>query len=403
MKKMNPFLFMIAVLAMPIFLIAQTSTDHNYYDLMGNEYLNSDYAKQALPMFDTALLLSPKNKEILFDRAKAKFKSGLYASGISDYDSAILYADKSEKLKYIERKEDLLTGHAEVKLVICDKFSQTYTTLVPEARLNELYTEAELVDLFDKAIAQFPDSASAYVDRSNYYFKKGKFTDAIPDAKKAVDMNPSPENYYHLACMMYYSRDYGDRKIEKLIEKSIEQNASNGWSYYYRALYNEAYGASNKTKFTQTKDSYYDREAIRYYEKAVADYSKAIELNATPAWYVERARCKQTSRSHSDEDILSDYNKAVESYPAEKRWIGYSNRSDYYTSLKRYKEAIQDLDSCIATGRGTAFDYLKRARLKDKYGGYTNREITADLDRGKRLLHGRPMGVQYEELYKKYH
>ena len=190
MKQLNFLLLLLAVLGLPLGVWAQTNRGFDYYYKIGNEFLQKDSAKKALTMFDSAILLNHKSAEAYAARAKTKAKYFSLEDACKDYDEAISYAPKNEELKYFEAKEESLSGSC---YFVLEPGPSAITTLHHGSRYDKIPPKY-IVGIFDQAINKFPDSSKTYVDRSDYYFRQAKFSEAIEDAKKAVKIEPSPEN-----------------------------------------------------------------------------------------------------------------------------------------------------------------------------------------------------------------
>lgn len=286
-------------------LFAQIENGFNYYYQSGTRLmLVRDSAKQALAMFDTAVLLNPKSADAYVGRGAAKINYSMPVEGIKDYDTAILMADYKDKLRYFELKEDKLTegkfiplmtrltvkssgdfvGYGEMKL-------NGYNALNPSVGVKKFFPKEQIKQVYDSAVKLFPDSAIAYIDRANYFHKNKDFTSAIKDIKKAISLSSIPKYYILLACTMYNSGDYSDKKIEKVLNQCLKKNPKDWNSYNYRAM---LFSFRNLP------------------EKAIRDYDKAIEIYPNAASYFNRAEAKKgLPLKYSEQDIQSDYNNAT--------------------------------------------------------------------------------------------
>ena len=286
-------------------LFAQSYKGYNHYYQIGTRLLLvRDSAKQALEMFDTAVALSPKNADAYIGRGTAKINYSMPVDGIKDYDTAILVADFKDKLSYFELKEEKLTegkflpvmtrlatkgsgdfvGYGEMK-------SGGYNALNPAVGVKKFFSKEQIKQVYDSAVKLFPDSPSAYIDRANYYHKNKDFANAISDIKKAISLSSIPKYYILLACTMYNSGDYSDKKIEKVLNQCLKKNPKDWSSYNYRAM---LYSFRNLP------------------QKAIKDYDKAIEIYPNAASYYNRAEAKKgLPLKYSELDVQSDYNNAT--------------------------------------------------------------------------------------------
>jgi tetratricopeptide (TPR) repeat protein len=133
---------------------------------------------------------------------------------------------------------------------------------------------------------------------------------------------------------------------------------------------------------------------LKQYEKAIEDFSKAIDLNPKYAdAYNNRGNAYREIKQH--EKAIEDYNKAIEHNP--NLAVAYNNRGLAYRKIKQYERAIEDHDKAIElnpkyavayNNRGNAYreikqhekaieDYSKAIELNPKYAdAYANRGIT---------------------------
>ncbi len=305
MIRRSILLILLFTLSLVHSLFAQTDNGFTYYYQWGTRLmLVRDSAKQALKMFDTAVLLNPKSADAYVGRGSAKINYSMLVEGIKDYDTAILKADYKDKLRYFELKEEKLTegkfiptmtrlslkgnsdfvGYGEWKL-------SGYNALNPSVGVKKYFSREQIKQVFDSAVKLFPDSPSAYIDRANYYHKNKDFANAISDIKKAISLSSNPKNYILLACTMYNSGDYSDKKIERVLNQCLRKNPKDWNSYNYRAM---LYSFRNLP------------------QKAIKDYDKAIEIYPNAASYYNRAEAKKgLSLKYSEQDIQSDYDNAT--------------------------------------------------------------------------------------------
>ncbi len=154
-----------------------------------------------------------------------------------------------------------------------------------------------------------------------------------------------------------------DSLIEKFPDDFISYN-SRGVSYYNLNEIEKA--IAEYTKAIELKPDFaiaYNNRGIlsndlKEYEKAVADYNKAIELKPDFA-----EAYNNRGASHDDlkknEKAIADYNKAIELKPNFAKF--YKNRGNVYNDLKEYEKAIADYNKAIELD-GEKFGYLKYYR-----------------------------------------
>jgi len=110
---------------------------------------------------------------------------------------------------------------------------------------------------FDKAIKEFPNCEFFYIKRGDSKRKLNNFKGALNDYNKALDLNPSDDNYIILGITYVYLND-----IEKALDalnKALDLNPNNSRAYNNRA----------NLKYYYLQDK----------EGALNDYIKTYELN----------------------------------------------------------------------------------------------------------------------------
>jgi tetratricopeptide (TPR) repeat protein len=381
-----------------MFLMAQSSKNFDYYYYKGLVWSDSASAKSAVALLDTALSLKPKDPDTYVARGKAKVGAHLYKDAFKDFDWAIANAKKNEKIKYLEKKEDELSGSGFITSLVFGQQVPPYKPTIAVGKRKEFFLEADVLGIFNDEISSYPDSPSVFIDRAGYYYRLGKYSDAISDLKKAVEVGQSPYYYYLLASVMNASKNYSDKKIAKVFEDGVNKNYTDGWAYYYRAKFNESQALSYRKLYDSTKDANDKSDAKNYYTKTLADFDQAIELKRNPSWYNDTISFRIKTSKYTDEEILNYYAKMLLYSNYDNKNDSYFARSSYYSSTNRYKEAIADLDSSLHFRRDYLEAYLLRADLKDKAGTYSADEIGLDLDNAKPIKE-KPAYLPYKEIY----
>ncbi len=148
---------------------------------------------------------------------------------------------------------------------------------------------------YNKAIELDPSNANFYVNRGNLLKASGEADGAIRDYSKAIELKPDHLNAYINRGVAYNDKQDREKAIADYT-KAIEIDPTQVQSYYNRAV---AYTAMQKfgqalpdlNKFIEAgtatpealSDAYLNRGIVQYYagdvEKAIADMTKAIELN----------------------------------------------------------------------------------------------------------------------------
>lgn len=200
------------------------------------------------------------------------------------------------------------------------------------------------------------------------------------------------------------ARDYNTAEI--IYSEIIAMNPNSKDAYFQRAEiydlfedYEKALADYNKAlEFEQNENYYFGRGRIyaklKQYEKALVDYTKAIR-NAEfehPELYNERGwtyiKLENVKRS------IFDFNKAVEVAPGDS--TGYNGRAWALFYMKKYYKAIDDFNKAIELDfkdKNPDFEvgiaYQGRGRVYEELG--EQEKARADFDTAKKL------GYQPEE------
>ncbi|GEO05707.1 hypothetical protein AAE02nite_33710 [Adhaeribacter aerolatus] len=185
------------------------------------------------------------------------------------------------------------------------------------------YASFEVKD-YDNAVADYVEAIRLDSTKENelrislaeVYFKKaidsleiGLYTDfdyAIEDYTKAIELNPSnAEYYYHRGLTRCDTKDY--KGAAKDFTKAIKLNSIRNeelkrllpYAYFYNAIAKERNGN---------------------YNKAIINYTRAIELNPSDAEYYQNRGCANFEMNNF-EAALADYTKAIELDPSKTKQL----------------------------------------------------------------------------------
>jgi len=120
----------------------------------------------------------------------------------------------------------------------------------------------------------------------------------------------------------------------------------------------------------QARSTYYNR-GLAYskkgqHDKAIADYTKAIELGS-PYERIYQARAAAYESIKEYDKAVWDLDKAVALAPGE---YSYLNRARFYRNRGKYDEAIADCDSVIRLAPEKASAYLFRSGVYYEKGAF---------------------------------
>ena len=239
---------------------------------------------------------------------------------------------------------------------------------------------------YSKIIHIYPDSAKAYLSRGDAHFCKGEYDKAITDYCKAIQINSEYAEAYYARSEAYDCKgdsdkagvdsyealklgfdlqSYAEDSNLELIEDLVQSCPKNAKVYYYRGLVRACSGD---------------------YNLAIADYSKAIQLNPRLAHaYHKRAEIynyyviTRDPECPNYDKVILDYDKTISDYDkAQELGYGYRGtpglgligitnptielffqRGEIYAQKEDYDSAIADMSEVINREDSFNADYDK--------------------------------------------
>jgi len=232
--------------------------------------------KVAIQNYSTAIELSPKSGELLFNRGLAYQWIGENEKAIDDFSQAIrLNAEFIDAYYQRGLLYNLLKDYAK--------------TVTDMTRVIEL-TQSDL-----------PQRDKPYGFRADALSAQGKFEDAIMDYTRAIELDPVDKLNYLQRAEAYAHTGEPEKALTDL-SKAISLDSKDATAYYNRGTVWVDLGKHKEAidDFTQaiiispTLDFAYNNRGISYEvlgqrEKAISDLSQAIALNPNnPVAYMNR-------------------------------------------------------------------------------------------------------------------
>ena len=233
----------------------------------------------------------------------------------------------------------------------------------------ERYQEA--ITSLDEFIKRKPSNPIAYLTRSMCYFIAKKQDLILPDLNQAIKVDPNFAISY-LARGAYYNyglkdKDKANADFQQFLSLSQQETIVNfglrGAVYMLLKDQNKAIaylqkasdlaeqqGMKKIVKQMQElkKLSYYNKgnayANLEQYEKAIADYSKAIEIDPKYTLaYINRGLAYANLKQY--DKAIADYSQAIKLDPKDPG--AYNNRGLAYSNIKQYDKAIADYNQAI--------------------------------------------------------
>jgi S1-C subfamily serine protease/Tfp pilus assembly protein PilF len=198
----------------------------------GNSWLKKGVAHKAIPEFDEAIRLDPRNSDAYACRGHARSQMWDHEKAIDDFNEAI-GLDPGNSTAY--------AGRGEVWTIKSD-YDKAFRDL-------------------DEAIRLDPQNARAYVNRGRAWLYTMDDRCAMRDLDQAIRLDPGNATAYHLRACIWSSVFNKIRDYDKAIEDSnvaIRLDPDNAQFYAGRGSF---------------------WEAKKVYERAISDYTQAIRLD----------------------------------------------------------------------------------------------------------------------------
>lgn len=193
---------------------------------------------------------------------------------------------------------------------------------------------------FERVLRVNPRDFWALSRRGQTYWVMGRFDEALADLDRAIDIEPASAWTISQRAETYRLTKRYDKALadfDRAVDLDMEGDA---WTI----------GGRGQTLIE-----------VRRYDEALADFNRAIELDADLAWlFAYRGVCHRLS-GRLDES-LTDLNQALEMSPDS---YGYAlgQRGATYRELKRYAEALADLDRVIELDAENGWAFAGRAEV----------------------------------------
>ena len=194
--------------------------------------------------------------------------------------------------------------------------------------------------------------------------KSGDKKQAIQDYQRALELNPASSLAQHTLAVLL--KETGSTaESEALISKAIREDPKQAYLYEERG----------HLLMSQQK-----------WSAALADFTKAIELDATdPDYWINRAICKEHGKDLPG--ALADLTQAIRiDATHEKAWL---NRGNVLTKMNRLREAMEDYTVAITHYPEYGLAFYNRGIARQKAGAL--REACQDITKAELL------GVQVDE------
>jgi tetratricopeptide (TPR) repeat protein/CHAT domain-containing protein len=364
-------------------------TDPARVNARGEAYYAIKEFQRAIDDFTKAIELGMANAGRYNSRGNAYHFLGNYEAAIADYSKAIELEPNENQYQLNRASTMRLTGELEKSL-----------------------------ESFNATIARTPNDPEAYNSRGDFYYYSGDFEKAIVDYTKAIELGPSVALYWENRGIGYQKLGQWDlafpdfEKAIRLDTKNAYRYSARGYAYKAKGDYDkaiadfttaigleprdpellEARGESHRLagrwdvaiqdfndavalapndakRYNARGDAYYyQADALSRaedpagselaYDKAIADYSRAIQIDPENVLYLEsRGTSYRLSKRYGA--ALRDFNKAIEMDAG--RVSLFNSRGHVFYELGEFANASDDYGSAIKLAPGVALYHENRA------------------------------------------
>jgi len=238
----------------------------------------------------------------------------------------------------------------------------------------------EAIELYNKGINNNPDDACLFNNRGLAYYSLEQYKKAISDYDKAIELKPDFTDAYYNRGLAYFRKGsyYNFEPHKKAIEdftKAIELKPDFVDAYYNRAVtYTEQIHYHHKYTTIPPK---FPSEDMDNYNKALADYTKVLELD--PSYVLAYQGRGNLFYRHGDWDLVNkEYDIALSRQKEILMKVGDVGLAGVLNSRGRNELAWGKLEEAIS-------DFTKAIEYYKK--GVINKDVGLSKDVTNALAH----------------
>jgi tetratricopeptide (TPR) repeat protein len=357
------------------------------YSARGLSYGEKGLYDKAIADHSKVIELKPDAIGAYLSRAELYEQKGLRDKAIEDYRAVNKLDAKNEMALNSLKRLGVAPIQEQASKEVWDScFNQSIsddarigfcTQLIDGGSLSKEYLSAVYVSrgfsynkksLYDKAIADFskaieikPDYTDAYLRRGGVYYKKGNLDEAIADYKEVVKLDP--KNQWVLDILKQQAPSTSGVQVPAETTAGCVNpltSAEERIGFCTQLIESGSLPKEELPDMYDFRADAYSKKGI--YDKAIADYNKAIELKPDKIQdYIGRGIAYD--RKGLYDEAIADYNKAIKLKPDFS--LGYLSRGISYENKGLVDEAIADYSKVIELKPGANI-YKGRAALYEK-------------------------------------
>ena len=331
----------------------------------------------AVKRFNQAWLIDP-------DNAKIYHGFGVWAGKQNKIGDAVRYLVKAVELC---GTDPAILNDLGFAYNICAQMSQDK----PEQKKKYL---ADACGVFEKAGELGGVKDILFENWASSLYQLGDYEKALEklEIQKKMGGKVSQKLIDHIKGLIDKNEKMTPPKHSEAQARDVNYYLKSGAGYYYKGEYDKAIADFSKTIELDPQDySAYCNRGSAYERKddcvkALRDYDKAAELNPKdPIIYFNRGLIHE--RNGELDRAIDDLNKAIELNP--KYFFAYNRRGAAYYNKGDYEKAAGDLSKTIESGFADAITYYNRGlaykKLGEKDKAVSDHNKAAELDQEKTL------------------
>lgn len=359
-------------------------------------YVNLGEYDRALNDFSEAIRLDPKHAQAYLSRGQLADSHNDYVAAIPDFTKAVaLFKDGSQRdvarsslISALVEKGDYGTALE----IISGWFHEAPPNALHHVMLARIYhfksDNEKALEHISEAIRLNPTLGTSYSTRASIYVSMGKYDLALADADKAIELMPDFVIFYSLRAQIHLFKNDHVRMADdcshaiRIADKGPLDFSADIYALcaaFYRgagnydqslAYYNEAlrlrpndpsksgYLAGKAATLKETGD----------FDSAMASADEAIKKAPdNPDGYVQRGYA-YLEKSKLD-DALADFSKAVQLNP-QTAYNPLIGRASVYAKKREYERAIEDFSAAILIDPVSPKAYYYRANAHRDRGDH---------------------------------
>lgn len=361
---------------------AAHKNDAQWNELMAQCYVHSRSAKRGIPYAVRAAQLKPNDSHNLATLALLQVNAGLRFQSTGNARKALALNAKNARAYAALAAAGKGSGDAmsrkDIDMAVKLDPGDFDVCMISTRFQQSLLDMTEREDAFESFVRHHPDSAEAYYLRGNTRRKWGELANAIRDYSKALELNPN-----HMLARVSRGKTYRQQREWK---KAIDDLS------VYIAYGEKMGGSAGASMYARRGECYYEigeldkaakdmDVAVKLLERNAVDKNGKFDFRRIPskaktdyeAWWVKKINI--LIKQGRDDDAAREARTLLTAFP--ENLSARHARQTILIKLKRYGEALSDLDWLIKTCPKVSEYYRQRANVLYRLG----RKKEAERDR----------------------